>query len=126
VVERDFDWRSVPVRIPVWPARPGLFTSDSSGKGLAAALNQDGSVNSVGNPAGKGSIVVLWGTGGGVEELPVKVFVDGIEGEVLYSGAVGGLWQVNVRIPEFAVKVEVVWRVGERESQEGVFVALRP
>jgi uncharacterized protein (TIGR03437 family) len=58
--------------------------------------------------------------------LPVKVFVDGIESEVLYSGAVGGLWQVNVRIPEFAVKGEVVWRVGERESQEGVFVALRP
>ena len=35
------------------------------------------------------------------------------------------LWQVNVRIPEFAVKGEVVWRVGEQESQEAVFVALQ-
>ncbi|MFN0103959.1 MAG: IPT/TIG domain-containing protein [Bryobacteraceae bacterium] len=126
VVEMNFDWQSVPVKIPVWPARPGLFTADSSGRGFAAALNQDGSVNSVSNPADRGSIVVLWGTGGGVESLPVKVFVDGIESEVLYSGAVGGLWQVNVRIPEFAVKGEVVWRIGERESQEGVWVALRP
>ncbi|MFN0103387.1 MAG: IPT/TIG domain-containing protein [Bryobacteraceae bacterium] len=125
VVEMNFDWRSVPVRIPVWPARPGLFTADSSGRGFAAALNQEGSVNSISNPADRGSIVVLWGTGGGVEALPVKVFVDGMESEVLYSGGKDGLWQVNVRIPEFAVKGEVVWRVGERESQDGVFVALR-
>jgi uncharacterized protein (TIGR03437 family) len=129
IVEMNFDWRSIPVRIPVWPARPGLFTANSSGKGQAAALNQDGSVNSSANPAVKGSIAVLYGTGGGVENLPTKVFIDGIECEVLYAGQAPGLiagaWQLNVRIPEFASKGEVVWRAGERESVEGVFVALK-
>lgn len=125
IVQRDIEWRSTPVRMPVWPARPGLFTADSSGRGAAAALNEDGSVNAPGNPAAKGSIVVLWGTGGGVESLPQKVFIDGIESEVLYAAGKDGLWQLNVRIPEFASRGEVVWRAGERESAEGVSVALR-
>lgn len=121
----NFDWRSIPVRMPVWPARPGIFTANGSGKGQASALNQDGSVNSPANPAAKGEIAVLWGTGGGVENLPSKVFIDGIECEVLYAAGKDGLWQLNVRIPEFASKGEVVWRAGERESVEGVYVALR-
>jgi len=125
IVEKDFDWRSVPVRMVVWPARPGLFTANSSGRGLAAALNEDGTVNSAANPAAKGAIVVLWGTGGGVEPLPVKVFMDGMECEVLYAGGKDGLWQLNVRVPEFAVNGRVVWRAGERESGEGVSIALR-
>jgi len=125
VVEAGFDRRSVPVRMVVWPARPGLFTANSSGRGLAAALNEDGTVNSAANPAAKGAIVVLWGTGGGVENLPQKVFIDGIDCEVLYSGAKDGLWQINARIPDFAVKGEVVWRAGERESPEGVILALK-
>ncbi|OYW10721.1 MAG: hypothetical protein B7X34_04255, partial [Acidobacteriia bacterium 12-62-4] len=90
-VETNFERRSTPVRIPVWPARPGLFTADSSGKGPAAALNQDGTINSPFNPATKGEIVVLYGTGGGVENLPNKVFIDGMECEVLYAGQVPGL-----------------------------------
>jgi len=125
VVQRGIEWRSTPVRIPVWPARPGLFTADSSGRGAAAALNEDGSVNAPGNPAAKGSIIVLWGTGGGVEPLSQKVFIDGIESEILYAAGKDGLWQLNVRIPEFASKGEVVWRAGERESMEGIFVALK-
>jgi len=60
--------------------------------------------------------------------LPVKVFIDGMEGEVLYAGVAPGLVvgaiQINVRIPEFAVKGEVVVRVGEAESPGGVTVAL--
>lgn len=129
IVEMNLDWRSTPVKIPVWPARPGLFTANASGSGQAAALNQDGSVNTPGNPAVKGEIIVLYGTGGGVEDLPVKVFIDGIACEVLYAGQAPGLiagaWQLNVRIPQFASKGEVVWRAGERESVEGVYVALR-
>jgi uncharacterized protein (TIGR03437 family) len=39
---------------------PGLFTMDGV---YAAALNQDGSVNSASNPAERGSIVSLFGTG---------------------------------------------------------------
>lgn len=134
IVSAGIERRSVPVRIPVWPARPGLFTANSSGSGQGAILNQDGSVNSVSNPAVKGSIIVLYGTGGGplagtLLELPVKVFVDGMESEVLYAGAAPGLVdgaiQVNVRIPQFAVHGEVILRVSERESQASVTVALR-
>jgi uncharacterized protein (TIGR03437 family) len=128
-IEASIEYRSIPTRILVWPARPGLFTADSSGKGFAAALNQDGSVNSPANPAAKGSIVVLYGTGGGVESLPAKVFIDGMECEVLYAGAapglVAGTWQLNVRVPDYASKGGVVWRAGDRESPVGVFIALR-
>ena len=81
---------------------------NSSGNGFVAGLNQDGRVNSPGNPAAKRSIVVLYGTGGGVENLPTKVFIDGIECEVLYAGAapglVAGAWRLNVRVPEDASK----------------------
>lgn len=125
IVEMNFDWRSTPVKIPVWPARPGLFTADATGKGPAAALNENGTVNSPSNPAKKGEIIVLWGTGGGVESLTQKVFIDGIESEILYAAGKDGLWQLNVRIPAFATKGEVVWHAGERESPEGVTIALR-
>lgn len=125
IVEMNFDWRSTPVKIPVWPARPGLFTADATGKGPAAALNENTTVNSPTNPAKKGEIIVLWGTGGGVESLPQKVYIDGIESEILYAAGKDGLWQLNVRIPEFASKGEVVWRAGERESPEGVTIALQ-
>ena len=57
--------RSAPVNLALAPARPALFTADSSGSGFAAALNQDGSVNSPANPARKGAVMVLFGTGGG-------------------------------------------------------------
>lgn len=134
VVQQSPDRKSVPVRMPVWPARPGLFTANSSGMGPGAILNQDGSVNSAANPATKGSIIVLYGTGGGplagnLLELPLKVFIDGIESELLYAGIapglVAGVVQVNVRVPQSAVKGELVLRVGERESQEGVTFAVR-
>lgn len=96
-------------------------------------MNQDGSVNSVANPAAKGSVVVFYATGGGELAgdrlaLPVNVFIDGIDSEVLYAGVapglVSGALQVNVRVPERASKGGIVLRVGERDSQEGVFVAL--
>jgi len=125
VIEQTIERRSLAQRVAVSPAHPGLFTANATGKGFAAALNQDGSVNSPANPAKKGEIAVLWGTGGGVESLPQKVFIDGIESEILYAAGKDGLWQLNVRIPEFASKGEVVWRAGERESVEGVFVSLK-
>ncbi|MBI1898990.1 MAG: hypothetical protein HYS04_21020 [Acidobacteria bacterium] len=60
--------------------------------------------------------------------LPVKVFIDGIESEVLYAGGapglVAGVNQINVRVPEAATAGEVVVRVGEAESPAGVKIAL--
>jgi uncharacterized protein (TIGR03437 family) len=47
-------------------ASPGLFTLSQDGKGQAAALNQDGTtVNGPSNPAARGSLISLFGTGQG-------------------------------------------------------------
>jgi uncharacterized protein (TIGR03437 family) len=46
-------------------AAPGIFTANQSGGGLAAAVNQDGSINGLSNPASVGSIITLYGTGQG-------------------------------------------------------------
>jgi uncharacterized protein (TIGR03437 family) len=121
--------RSDPVTVPVLASRPGVFSADASGQGQGAILNEDGSVNSPSNPARRGSVITIFGTGGGesapgvldgqlvdgtlpVTGLPVSVVFDiGLgedgappkQGEVLYAGgstgSVAGLLQVNVRVP---------------------------
>lgn len=104
----------------------GVFTSDGSGQGQAAALNQDGTLNSASNPAPRGSIVAIWLTGAGNTNPPetdgeitpvgsqtslpmfLGLYVGGaaVAAEILYAGAapglVAGLDQVNFRIPENA------------------------
>ncbi len=49
----------------VTPTQPGLFTVSQDGAGQALALNQDGSINSAANPATRGSVISLFGTGQG-------------------------------------------------------------
>ncbi len=62
--------------VSVIPSAPGIFTADSTGKGQAAALNQDGSLNNAGNPAHPGEVITLFATGegqtapGGVDGKP--------------------------------------------------------
>ena len=125
--------RSEVVTVPTLPSRPGIFTLDGSGQGQAAILNEDRSVNSPSNPARRGSVISIFGTGGGEAapgvvdgqlvrgilpetSLPVSVLFDlgnnefqvpSKRGEVLYSGgvpgSVAGLLQINVRVPANAV-----------------------
>ncbi len=116
------------VTVPVVEAAPGLF---------AAAVNQEGTINSVSNPAPRGSIVALFATGGGLLEanqlrLPVAARIGGVEAEVLYAGASGdripGLLQINVRVPQEAATggaVPVDLKVGERSAQAGVTIAVK-
>jgi len=106
--------------VAVTTAQLGLFSSNSSGSGQGAILNEDNSVNSTANPAKRGSIIVLFGTGEGqtnppgVDGLlatatfpkpltPITVKISGMDGTVLYYGAaptlVAGVLQVNVKIP---------------------------
>jgi uncharacterized protein (TIGR03437 family) len=104
---------------------PGLFVT---ALGDAAALNQDGTLNSSANPAPVGSIVSLYATGlgaispapadGAIVQLPLPTLVNPVQvnftaadpqntnsipAEVLYAGPapfqVAGLYQMNVRIP---------------------------
>jgi uncharacterized protein (TIGR03437 family) len=129
-------------------AAPGLFTANSSGTGQAAALNQDFGINSGTNPAGKGSIVMLFATGAGQTDpagvdgkitqsdlpkpkLPVSVSIGGQSADVLYAGnapgLVAGALQVNARIPQNVSSgaASVVLTIGGVESQSGVTLAVR-
>ena len=95
----------------------GLFANGS----WAAALNQDGTVNSISNPAASGSIVSLFGTGviwpsglmddalaAGAAILPEGHDLQvgdgsGINVDILYAGAapglIDGVFQFNVQVP---------------------------
>jgi uncharacterized protein (TIGR03437 family) len=109
-------------------AIPGIF---ESAPGVAAAVNQDGTINSAENPAAPGTVVSLYGTGlgplspaprdGAVLEPPLPELQSSVRvltpvpenrrypmpAEVLYAGpapyAVAGLIQVNFRVPPTAV-----------------------
>jgi uncharacterized protein (TIGR03437 family) len=108
----------------VQSASPGFFTTNTTGSGQIAALNQDNTLNGPGNPAKAGSVIQLFATGtgklsggppdGAPAQGPVKtgskpsVFINtGFipESDVLYSGLAPGLvgvWQINARVPKNA------------------------
>jgi len=122
---------SVPVTLAVTDSAPAIFTADASGKGQAAALNQDQTVNGISNPASVGSVVALYGTGGGAlttDSLPrlsspVSATVGGIPAQVYYAGVapglVQGVMQINVQIPDGvtpAPAIPVIVTVGNASS----------
>jgi len=100
------------------PARPEIFQNSQTG--LAAALNEDGSINSPENPAKPGSIVSIFVTGYGTRWSDGQVVTDASRGnlfpavilaepignslEVLYAvdapGLVAGVSQINFRLPK--------------------------
>ncbi|MGI8990335.1 MAG: SBBP repeat-containing protein [Bryobacteraceae bacterium] len=105
-------------------SEPGIFRlyPITSNPGQGAILNEDGSVNSTGNPAKTGSVISIFATGTGIMEpipedgsvlqdgahlakLPVEVIFPGpTSGVVIYAGGapglVAGVTQINVRVPE--------------------------
>jgi uncharacterized protein (TIGR03437 family) len=110
------------VTLAVVSAAPEVFVSPPPGV-AAAALNQDGTPNSAANPAPVGSVVSVWGTGGGASnnpnadgtingdttyplQFPVNVEQLGIV--LQYSGdapgMVKGMFQVNFQISALAAK----------------------
>jgi len=112
--------QSAPFPVPVGPAAPALFTLNGMGSGQAAAINTDGSLNGPSNAARRGTVIQLFGTGGGPTisvlgdgeiagsaalqlAASVTVLIDGIEADVLFagvpSGLVNGVVQINARIP---------------------------
>jgi uncharacterized protein (TIGR03437 family) len=114
--------------IPVMEAdsAPALFTNSS---GQAAANNQDGSINSQSNPAPRGSVVSLYGTGlGAAGAASTTVTVEGYSATVLYAGPVSaypGLFQINLQVPAGFLppgNQSVIVSVGQAASQAGVTV----
>ena len=116
---------STPVLVPVAAAAPGLATADQSGSGQGAILNQDSSLNSAANPAARGSVISLFGTGEGpvspqlvwetlsistpfsTPVAPVTVTIGGQPAAISYAGAAPlepiGIFQINVTIPATVV-----------------------
>jgi uncharacterized protein (TIGR03437 family) len=121
-------------------AVPELFRLED---GWLAVVNQDGTINGYENPAAGGSMISFYGTGMGKFDVavedgstagdplgrvlqPVKVYIDGLEGQVLYAGAapafVNGLVQLNVLVPtgfRFSVFRPVEIQVGSAISTVG-------
>ena len=108
--------------VDVVTTSPSIFTVSQDGQGQAAALNQDNSVNSVTNPAPRGSVLQLYLTGAGPTNPPLApgesadpfgdplvltqteptVTINARPARVLFSGMAPGfvgLWQINVEIP---------------------------
>jgi uncharacterized protein (TIGR03437 family) len=89
------------------------------GDGTAAAINQDGSVNSADHPAPPGSVVAIWATGIGTTPFGAwqdghlatgaldfgccEILAQGYPADVLYGGAapgiVAGVAQINFQVP---------------------------
>jgi uncharacterized protein (TIGR03437 family) len=111
---------SVTLPVSVAPVAPAIFAQGNTGMGQGAILNQDFTTNSPSNPARRGSIVMLYGTGFGmldpqpadgkiadraaVTRLGVTASVAGISAEVTYAGGapglIAGVVQVNLRVPD--------------------------
>jgi uncharacterized protein (TIGR03437 family) len=51
--------------IVVEPASPGIYAANGSGTGQALGFNQDGTANSISNPAAVGSTITFYATGVG-------------------------------------------------------------
>ena len=140
--------KSAKVELGVAGSMPGIFTAGPAGQ--AAALNQDGSLNSSSNGAAPDTIVVIFMNGGGQTTppgldgkitsdvlpkpiLPVAVEIDGRASEILYVGPAPGLpsgvWQVNARLPRETAPgraASVTVRVGDASSQPGVTIFVAP
>ena len=108
--------------INVWPVSPGIFIKNPADVlQPGAVLNQDFSANGPNNPAQRGEVVQIYGTGGNFANFPnpsgaaapgapnliltgtmPKVYVSVAEAGVQFSGLAPGfaaLWQINVVVP---------------------------
>jgi uncharacterized protein (TIGR03437 family) len=127
---------SAAVTVPVTNAMPGLFSVHGDGGGLGV-FNSDGTTSDWNALTKAGSVVTFYATGAGQTFpagvdgsitsglasssplLPVKVFIDGQNAEVVYAGAapnmVAGVLQLNVRVPETISgdDLQVIVKVGD-------------
>jgi uncharacterized protein (TIGR03437 family) len=133
----------------VAPSAPAFFRANYAAP-QGAILNEDGTLNSAASPAKAGSVVSIYGTGGGVTApasvtggftpltplvrltLPVSVKIEGsLDAEVLFAGAAPGLFsgiiQINFRIPSAtppSASHTVVLQIGSADTDPRVPVTL--
>jgi len=142
------DAASAGISVPIAPSAPSIFTVAGNGAGQGAVLNQDNSVNGPENPAARGSVIQIFGTGegmtvpaevtgvinggqAGIPVLPVSVAIDGVNATVQYAGsapyAVSGLFQVNAIVPQSITPgpaVPIVLTVGRASSPGDVTITV--
>ena len=137
---------ALPVIVPVNATAPAILTQDSSGIGQAAAINLDGTVNSVASPAQAGSIVTLYVSGAGATpdgDGAVATSAKPLTGvqivagnpyqvaTVLYAGpspgTISALTQINVQLPAGVTgdHVPIYFLEGGLSSQSGVTIAVK-
>jgi len=126
---------STTVTLPLVPTRPVLFPG---------AWNQDGTLNSVTNPAKAGDVIVLYATGQGITvpasqtgsqpkagfpepAAATSVTIGGEIAEILFRGqapSTVGLMQINARVPREAGtgSQPVILKIGDRQSQISVYL----
>jgi endo-1,4-beta-xylanase len=136
------------VTMPVAATVPAIFALNASGSGPGAILNQDSSLNSATNPAAAGSVIQIFGTGGGVvaggatDGAPAPnalsplatqptATIGGVNAQVDYAGSapglVNGVIQVNLTVPTGLASgpQPVVLNFGSAQSQAGITVAVK-
>jgi uncharacterized protein (TIGR03437 family) len=139
---------SSPVIVPVGPSAPGIFTTTQDGRGQAALLNQDNSVNSASNRAARGTVVQIFMTGQGqtnpagvtgalpsapfpAPTLPVSITIGGRPAQTPFVGlapGLAGLLQINAVVPQDVTPgaaVELSVTIGTVASQGGVTLAVQ-
>ncbi len=108
-------------------AAPALFATST---GQASVLNQDGTLNGPLNPALRGSIITLFGTGEGVTGLPFSLSIGGYAGSIIYAGPAGnypGMFQINAQVPTGYLSpgtFPVVVGVGGFSTQAGLTISV--
>jgi uncharacterized protein (TIGR03437 family) len=108
---------SAPLAVRVERSRFGIFTLNQAGSGPGVFTDPNNVVNTLAQPAARGSVWIIWGTGigpvtgdeaggplpGDLTGLEVVVLVGGRPAEVLYrgrSGCCAGIDQVVFRVPD--------------------------
>jgi uncharacterized protein (TIGR03437 family) len=110
------------MQLPVLAAAPGIFTTNGTGMGQAAVLNQDGTVNGASNPAPRGTVISVFMTGAGAVTpsiadgspgpltapypMPVQKIsaqIGSVIAPIIFAGQapalIAGVTQINVAVP---------------------------
>ena len=114
---------SANLSVQIVPTAPAIFSLSENGSGQGAIINQNNTINGAANPAPKGSVVAIYGTGEGQivpagttgcvnpgvapfpkpVATPITVTIGGQSAPISYAGeaptAVCGLFQINAMIP---------------------------
>jgi len=146
IVVRYLDASSSVVTAPLAASAPGIFTV-AGGRGQAALLNEDFSLNSPANPAAPGGVVQIFLTGQGATDPPaitgqlpqapfpapllaVSVMIGGLAARTTSVGlapGLAGLLQVNAVVPAEAPAGDAVplsVTIGQAASQPGATLAV--